>query len=127
MSKRLFAYTPAELDEAEHVRRLLDEHHIDYYETPASPWGFSKAAIWLHNDDDLARAKTLLRQYENEYARQARQRYQAETGYDPQARFPHNLLFLLGYWYRKRHLLPWVVLGFILIYLYFHTFFGLFA
>ncbi len=127
MSKRLFAYTAAELEEAEHIRRLLDEHHIGYYETPASPWGFSKAAIWLHNDDDHARAKALLQQHEAEFARQARQRYQAETGYDPRAPFPQSLFFLLKHWYRKRHLLPWVILGFALIYLYFRMFFGLFA
>ncbi len=126
MSKRLFAYSPAEAEEAESICRLLDEHGIAYYETPASTWGFSKAAIWLKHDDDYEKAQALLKAHEETYARQARQRYQEQTGYNPDASAGEQMRFLLKFWYEKRRMLPWIILGFILLYLYFKTFFNLF-
>lgn len=57
-------------DEADEVRALLDEHHIDYYETYAGNWGVSMPGLWLRDDVELIKAKALLRIYQE-------QRYQA--------------------------------------------------
>lgn len=51
-------------DEAEDVRALLDENHIDFYETDAGNWGISLPAIWLPDDLQQERAKALLATYQ---------------------------------------------------------------
>ena len=51
-------------DEAEEIRNLLKHNHIDFYETPAGNWGISMPAIWLNDDDQLERAKELIKEYQ---------------------------------------------------------------
>lgn len=62
-------------DEARDVRSLLDEHAIDYYETPPSRWGISMGGIWLPNDGDYPRAREILDAYQAERADRARAAY----------------------------------------------------
>ncbi len=62
-------------DEAEDVRQLLDDNNIPWFETSAGKWGISFPAIWLHEDEDRARANELLQAYQlqlqaNQRARQ---------------------------------------------------------
>jgi hypothetical protein len=59
-------------DEAEQVRRLLEANGIDYYETPASLWGVSGGAIWLKDDQPVARARDLLNEYQVQRAKDMR-------------------------------------------------------
>lgn len=62
-------------DEARDVRGLLDEHAIEYYETPPSRWGISMGGIWLRNDAEYPRAREILDAYQSERAVRARQAY----------------------------------------------------
>ncbi len=72
MSALLFRLRNVPDDEAEEVRDVLKHHNIEFYETSAGNWGISMPAIWVQHDEDLARAKTCLKQYQEE--RTARQR-----------------------------------------------------
>lgn len=63
-------------DEAREVRALLDEHGIEFYETPPSRWGISMGGIWLHRDDELAGARRLLADYHAQRALQAGEEYE---------------------------------------------------
>lgn len=76
MASRLFNLRNVPEDEAEEVRRLLETHRIDYYETPPSPWGISMGALWLRDDDDRDRAERLLAAYQADRARAAREAYE---------------------------------------------------
>lgn len=62
-------------DEALDVRHLLDEHGIDYYETPPSRWGISMGGIWLRDDAAHPRAREVLNEYQAERAVRARAAY----------------------------------------------------
>lgn len=75
MSTLLFRLRHVPDDEADDVRRLLDDAGIDWYETTAGNWGVSLPGIWLTNDDDLDRARTLLQHYQEQRASQSRQAY----------------------------------------------------
>ncbi len=126
MAKRLLSYSPEQGDEAAEICELLQTAGISFYETPASRFGFSSAAIWVTQDSDLARAKALLTEHEDVYAQQARARYQAETGYDPTAPLNDKLRFYIRHLYTKRKLLPFVIIGFALVVWYFYLFFDVF-
>lgn len=64
-------------DEAEELRELLKTNEIDYYETPAGRWGVSMPAIWLHDSNQLEKAKLLVGKYENERFARVRSEYEA--------------------------------------------------
>lgn len=63
-------------DEAEDVRALLTEHHIDFYETNAGNWGISMPAIWLQDDLYQERAKALIATYQEERYIRVRTEYE---------------------------------------------------
>ena len=64
-------------DEAEDVRKLLDRHHIPWYETQPSPWGISHGGIWVTEDRDVAEAMRLFDAYEAERSARVRAEYAA--------------------------------------------------
>lgn len=64
-------------DEAGDIRALLTDNAIDYYETDAGRWGISVAAIWLRDDAQLSAARTLIDDYEQQRAIDARAAYEA--------------------------------------------------
>lgn len=72
MAKLLLNLRDVPDDEADDVRRFLSSNGIDYYETRPSFWGISAGGIWLRADDDIDKAKRLMREYQQE--RQARVR-----------------------------------------------------
>lgn len=51
-------------EEAEAVRRLLDEHEITTYETRAGFWGLGVAAIWLRDETQYEQARALIDAYQ---------------------------------------------------------------
>ena len=75
MAVRLFNLRHVPEDEADDIRRLLEERGFDYYETPPGNWGISAATIWLKNPEDLPRAKQLIEEYEEERSKMMRQQY----------------------------------------------------
>ena len=72
----------APADEADDIRALLDRHHIPWFETSAGRFGVSFPAIWLADNDDWPRAKSLLDEYQHERSVRIRriQQEQAESG-----------------------------------------------
>lgn len=76
MRVRLFSLRHVPQDEADDIRRLLDEHDIDFYETHAGGWGISVPAIWLYDDRFRPQAEALIESYQQQRTRQARQAYE---------------------------------------------------
>lgn len=72
MAKRLFNLRDVPDDEADAVRALLDEHHIEWYETRPGPFGLTSGAIWLRESDQATRAKELLDGYQRQRVKQMR-------------------------------------------------------
>jgi hypothetical protein len=126
MTKRIISYPASAEQEAHSIRSLLEAHHIEYFETPASRWGFSNAAIWLKNNDDANKVEQLLQRHHIEFAEQARQEYQMETGYDPNAPLPVKTRFTLKQMVKRKSALLLLAMGVFLLYLYLALFFSLF-
>ena len=126
MSQRIFAYPPHAQQEADNIRRLLTAHHIEFFETPASRWGFSNAAIWLKHDNDADQAKELLERHHQEFAELARREYQEETGYNPNAPWLKKVVFICQHIFRRKMAILMLAAGLLLLYLYFVLFFSLF-
>ncbi len=78
MAVKLFKLRHVPDDEAEDIRQLLGEHKISFYETTAGGWGISVPAIWLHDGDELERAKALIEVYQQQRGEQARAQYLLE-------------------------------------------------
>ncbi|MFA7552688.1 MAG: DUF6164 family protein [Spongiibacteraceae bacterium] len=66
MSILLFKLNNVGFEEAEDVRKLLNEHEIKYYETDAGRWGISIAALWLVDKQQLPQAQQLLTEYQSQ-------------------------------------------------------------
>jgi len=127
MSKKLFSYPPDSKEEAESLKQRLQDQNIDYYETPGNQWTYTKASIWIKDDDVFSLADEILQNHIKEFAINARAKYQAETGYDPSASLKIRFWYFLTHLYRKKALLPILALAAFFIYLYFSLFFSLFT
>lgn len=79
MSRQLLNLRNVPDDEAEDVRAFLDEHGIEYYETPPSRWWLSMGAIWIRREDDYPRARKLMDGYQAKRAARARAEYADEV------------------------------------------------
>jgi hypothetical protein len=75
MPAKLFSLHNVPDDEAEEVRELLRSNEIEFYETPAGNWGVSVPWIWLHNGNELEKAKALLDNYQKERLKRVREEY----------------------------------------------------
>ena len=62
-------------DEAREVRELLEQHHIEYFETPANRWGISAGGIWIKHREQAEQARELYRDYQQKRLQQARADY----------------------------------------------------
>lgn len=77
MAKLLLNLYRAPDDEAEDVRRLLDQHKLQWYETLPSMWGVSHGGIWLRHDEDFPEAARLLQAYESDRSQRVRAEFAA--------------------------------------------------
>ncbi|MDG2140334.1 MAG: DUF6164 family protein [Gammaproteobacteria bacterium] len=66
MSMLLFKMRHVPQDEAEDIRRILDDNEIDFFETFSGNWGISVPAIWLKHDDQFEAARILIDDYQEE-------------------------------------------------------------
>lgn len=80
MPVKLFSLHNVPDDEAEEVRELLRGNEIDFYETPAGNWGISVPSIWLHDENQLEKAKALIDDYQKERLSRVREEY-AQVGW----------------------------------------------
>ena len=76
MPVRLFNLRGVPDDEAEDIRKLLNENHIDFYETSPGNWGISSPGIWLSTEEQQEKAKGLIDSYQDQRAIQQREIYQ---------------------------------------------------
>ncbi len=65
-------------DEAEAIRSLLDDNHIQWYETSAGNWGIAMPGIWVNDTEDMPRARSLIDVYQQERSTTLRSHYQQE-------------------------------------------------
>jgi hypothetical protein len=77
MSLLLFSLRNVPDDEAEDVRQLLASNDVEFYETPAGKWGISSPGIWLHDQNELPRAKSLIEAYQKERFVRHRQEFES--------------------------------------------------
>ena len=75
MTALLFRLRNVPENEAVAVRKMLDEHRVDYYETDAGNWGISMPAIWINDDSRLTEYKALISEWQQSYAATARSEY----------------------------------------------------
>ena len=102
MAKLLLNMRMVPADEAEDVRGFLAEHGIAFHETKPSRWGISHGGIWVSDDRDYPRARSLMDAYQAarservraEYAR-ARADGSAETFADVMRREPLRVLLVV--------------------------------
>jgi len=80
MPAKLFSLRGVPEDEAAEVRELLTRSGVDHYETPAGNWGVSAPAIWLNDADQLAKARSLIDEYQNERRVRVRAEYEQLKG-----------------------------------------------
>lgn len=76
MSKLLFKLRHVPDDEADEVRALLTENDIEFFETFAGNWGISLPALWLKDETQFTRARTLLDVYQEERHRRIREDFE---------------------------------------------------
>jgi hypothetical protein len=76
MPSLLFSLRGVPDDEAEDIRGLLNSNGIRFYETSPSPWGISSGAMWLRDETDLPRAKSLVADYQKERFGRKRAEYE---------------------------------------------------
>jgi len=66
MAILLFSLRQVPDDEADDIRDLLTENHIDFYETGAGNWGISMPAIWLHDEYEHEKSRHLIDIYQEQ-------------------------------------------------------------
>lgn len=92
MSRLLINLRHAPDDEIAEIRDLLHEHGIAFYETQAGPWGISAPGIWIEDDDQFARAKALLDDYQAERFREQHAAYERLRSAGQHRTFVQNLV-----------------------------------
>jgi hypothetical protein len=78
MATLLIKLNGAPDDEIDELRQLLAGHNIDFYETEAGRWGISVAAIWLRDDTQLERARSLIDNYQQQRVIRIRAEHDAQ-------------------------------------------------
>ena len=78
MATLLIKLNGAPDDEVEELRQLLNDNVIDFYETDAGRWGISIAALWLSDDTQLEKARSLIDDYQQQRSLRIRAEYEAQ-------------------------------------------------
>lgn len=100
MSRLLFRMRHVPDEEARAVRELLDRHGVGWFETGAGRWGLAFPAIWVARDEEFARARRLLDEWQAGHGARMRRLHalRRERGEAPTLRriLRERPLFLLG-------------------------------
>lgn len=86
MARRVYDTGQASAEEISDVLRLLAEHGIPHYQTPSGIFGLISGALWVRDDADYAKARTLIEDYDRARAERVRAEYaqrNAQPGYGP--------------------------------------------
>ena len=91
MSRLLIKLRDAPEDELREIRSLLNDNHVDFYETQSGPWGISAPGIWLNDDSQYARAKRLMDEYQERRFSEQRAEYERLRSVGQHRTFFQNL------------------------------------
>lgn len=78
MAKLLFRLRNVPDEEAREVRELLEENGIDYFETTAGNWGISMPGLWVREEHQVAQARRLLDEYQQELRERVRAQHEED-------------------------------------------------
>lgn len=103
MALLLFSLRHVPDDEADDIRDLLVENQLNFYETSAGNWGVSMPAIWLSDDQQYTKARSLIDEYQeqrritlHEEYQQLKQSGQANTFYKNLWRNPAQTIVFIA-------------------------------
>ncbi|MEN8176282.1 MAG: DUF6164 family protein [Pseudomonadota bacterium] len=77
MAVLIFSLRNVPDEEADAIRRLLEQHRVEFYETTAGSWGTSTPAIWLKNDEDADIARELIERFQENHSAAVRAEYES--------------------------------------------------
>lgn len=75
MAKLIFKMRDVPDDEAEEVRKLLEDEQIEYFETSAGNWGVSMPALWLKDESQFSQARDLIDEYQLQRSERIKREY----------------------------------------------------
>jgi len=78
-------------DEAADVRALLDEHRLAWFETTAGNWGIAMPGLWLEDEADHDRARSLIDDYQRSRVTRLRAEREARLADGLEPRFIDRL------------------------------------
>ena len=78
MAVKIFSLKGVPEDEAEDIRELLENNAVDFYETPGGNWGISMPALWIKDENEKERVKTLIDVYEKAREERGREAFVKE-------------------------------------------------
>lgn len=64
MSVLIFRLRHVPEEEADAIRSLLDESQIDWFETTAGNWGIAMPGLWVKEDKDVQKARSIIDDYQ---------------------------------------------------------------
>jgi hypothetical protein len=72
MARRLLDLRGVPDDEHAALRRVLDDAGVDYYELPPSAFGISAGSLWIRDDSEFDKARTVFERFQADWADRAR-------------------------------------------------------
>lgn len=91
MAKMLMNLRHVPEDESDAVLEMLESHGIEHYRLPPSAFMISAGSIWIKQDEDFARAKSLFDELQRERAEQAQANWQTQKDEGSQPRLLDEL------------------------------------
>jgi hypothetical protein len=73
MSKLVFKLASVSTEEADGVRKALEDIGVEFYETPAGSWGWSLPGIWVKHNVDFFAARKAIDNFQETYVRKIRE------------------------------------------------------
>lgn len=115
MARLLFKLRYVPDDEAQEVRELLRENEIDFYETTAGILGISMPGLWLKNEEQAEKARSIIDEYQQQLQSKMQEEYQLNSR-SSMDMFRENPVRYIGY------LLAITLICYYIVYLFFNLF-----
>ena len=73
MGKLVFKLASVSKEEADGVRKALENIEVDFYESPGGSWGWSLPAIWVKHNKDYILAREAIDKYQETYVKKIKE------------------------------------------------------